>query len=94
MSVANYDSSDVTRFRKARALYAFKNSNTNAINNNQSILPPQGPPVIDPPRINANLGAGTVYRDGCAIHSGCANNCPSSTPITTCQGAPAPTGGI
>lgn len=94
MSAANYDSSDVTRFRKARALYAFKHSNTAAVNNNQSVLPSQGPPLIDPPRINANIGAGTVWRDGCAIHAGCATNCPSAIPITNCQGAPAATGGI
>ncbi len=94
MSVANYDSSDVTRFRKARALYAFKNSNSTAVNNSQSVLPMQGPPPIDPVRIDTNIGAGTVYRDGCALHAGCATNCPSSTPITNCQGAPASTGGV
>ena len=94
MSVANYDSSDVTRFRKARALYAFKNTNPAAVANGNSILPFQGPPPIDPVTINTNLGAGTVWRDGCAIHAGCAINCPTSTPITNCQGAPAATGGI
>jgi|LauGreDrversion4_2_1035121.scaffolds.fasta_scaffold63851_3 hypothetical protein len=94
MSVANYDSSDVTRFRKARALYAFKNANVASVATGQSVLPYQGPPPMNVVRIDTNLGGGTVWRDGCAIHAGCATNCPTSEPVVNCQGAPAATGGV
>ncbi len=92
MSVANYDASDVTRFRKARALYAFKTANAAAVTLGQSVLPEQGPPPLNSVRIDTRLGAGVVYRDGCAIKAGCNTTCTGT--ITNCQGAPASTGGV
>jgi hypothetical protein len=88
MSVSNYDASDVTRFRKARAMYAFKAANSIAVNASQSILPEQGPPPLQSERISRILGAGNLIRDGCVIHQGCA-----CAPTTTCQGDTAPVGG-
>lgn len=92
MSVANYDSSDVTRYRKARALYAFKTANAAAVAVGTSVLPEQGPPPINDVKIDTRLGAGAVYRDGCVIKAGCNTACTGA--LTTCQGAPAPTGGV
>jgi hypothetical protein len=88
MSVSNYDASDVTRYRKARAMYAFKAANTAAVTASQSILPEQGPPPLQSERISRILGAGNLIRDGCVIHQGCA-----CAPTTTCQGDTAPVGG-
>ena len=92
MSVANYDSSDVTRFRKARALYAFKTANSAAVQLGQSVLPEQGSPPINDVKIDTRLGAGVVYRDGCVIKAGCNTACTGT--VTDCQGAPASTGGV
>ena len=92
MSVANYDSSDVTRYRKARALYAFKTANAAAVAVGTSVLPEQGPPPINDVKIDTRLGAGAVYRDGCVIKAGCNTACTGT--LTNCQGAPASTGGV
>lgn len=88
MSVSNYDSSDVTRYRKARAMYAFKAANSAAVAASASILPEQGPPPLQSERISRILGGGNLIRDGCVIHQGCA--CAATT---NCQGQPATTGG-
>jgi len=87
MSVANYDSSNVTRYRKARALYAFKTANDAAVQAGTSILPAQGPAPLNSERIITNLGAGVIYRDTDALHAGCACT------TTTNEGSAAPTGG-
>jgi hypothetical protein len=87
MSVSNYDSSDVTRYRKARALYAFKTANDAAVTVGASVLPSQGPAPLNSELIMTNLGAGVIYRDSDAIHAGCACT------TTTNEGTAAPTGG-
>lgn len=87
MSVANYDSSDVTRYRKARALYAFKTANNAAVQAGTSVLPAQGPAPLNSELIMINLGAGIIYRDTDALHAGCACT------TTTNEGNAAPTGG-
>lgn len=87
MSVSNYDSSDVTRYRKARALYAFKTANQAAVIAGTSVLPVQGPAPLNSEQIVMGLGAGVVYRDSDALHAGCACT------ATTNEGTAAPTGG-
>jgi len=88
MSVANYDGSDVTRFRKARALYAYKSANQAAVQASLSQQPYQGPPPLADVVTNTNLGGPNLVRDGCIIHAGC-----GCAPTITCQGDPAPVGG-
>jgi hypothetical protein len=87
MSVSNYDSSDVTRFRKARALYAFKAANQAAVTAGTSVLPVQGPPPLNSEQIVMGLGAGVVYRDSDALHAGCVCS------VITNEGTTAPIGG-
>lgn len=43
----NVFGSDVTRIRKARALFAFRSANTAAVNVGTSVLPEQGPPPLN-----------------------------------------------
>ncbi len=88
MSVSNYDASDVTRYRKARALYAFKVANNAAVQAGTSVLPIQGPAPLNSEQIIMNLGPGVVYRDSDALHAGCACT------ATTNEGSSAPTGGV
>jgi len=88
MSVSNYSASDVTRYRKARALYAFKVANDAAVQAGTSVLPTQGPAPLNSEQIIMNLGPSIVYRDSDALHAGCACT------TTTNQGGSAPTGGV
>ncbi len=55
MPTTNYDASELTRFRNARALYNF-NQQLKADNVNKSCLPEQGPPSINPVLVQRTTG--------------------------------------
>lgn len=86
--MSNYDASSVTRYRKARALYAFKVANDSAVIAGLSVLPSQGPAPLNSEKIITNLGAGVIYRDSDAIHAGCACTAPTN------EGGQAAIGGV
>ena len=48
--------SDITRIRKARALAAFKNSNTAAVQASLSVTPEQGPPPLNSEYLSRVIG--------------------------------------
>ena len=52
----NMYGSDITRIRKARALAAFKNSNTSAVQASLSVTPEQGPPPLNSEYLSRVLG--------------------------------------
>jgi hypothetical protein len=52
----NMYGSDITKIRKARALAAFKNSNTTAVNAGLSVTPEQGPAPLNSEYLSRILG--------------------------------------
>lgn len=74
MPTANYDASEMTRFRAARALFSFNKVLVNAGINKQCV-PEQGPPAINEVYTQRTTGGLSRIVDGSTKVASC---CPGS----------------